>query len=173
MEKLIDDSVEQQEHFKIDSDELAEWALQKIAEYRQESQRYISVCENMMASYKGKIEDENKRLVNKAFYLENELKNYFMTVERKCTKTQQSYRLPTGNLKLKYVAPEIKRDDAKLLEWIEQNRLHEYIVTTQKPNWAEFKKMLVFDNGKAITADGEIIDGIEAIEREPEFKIEL
>ena len=97
------------------------------------------------------------------------------TVKAKETKTQKSYKLPSGTLKVKYQKPEYKRDDAKLTEFLKNNYIS-YVETVYKPKWADFKKATNFitKDGKAIIEDtGEVIDGVEVIEREPTFEVEI
>ena len=48
----------------------------------------------------------------------------------------------------------------------------DYIKTKEEPQWGELKKVTQIAGDKACV-DGEIIDGIEIVERQPEFDIEI
>lgn len=173
LKQMIDEVVEI-EKFIIDTDNKAEWSLLKIKEEREETQKIIKTCESMIEYYKEKIEEEKERLRNKTSFLENQLLNYFMSKERKRTKTQETYKLPSGILKLKYKAPELKRNDDELLKWIKENN-KKYLKVTESVNWSELKKEVIISesHGKVITLDGEVLECIKVIEQQPEFKIEI
>lgn len=72
----------------------------------------------------------------------------------------------------KYPGPEFKRDEIKLLGWIQNNKLDEYVETKITPKWGELKKITTIVNGQVVTEDGEIVEGVEVIEKSPviEFK---
>lgn len=173
--EIIDEIIEektQEEGFVIDSDEKAEWALKKIAEERYEFERYENVCKAMISEYEEKIRQAKEKLSSKTAYFEGQLQAYFQTVSLKKTKTQETYKLPTGTLKLKYRSPEFKRDEEKLLNWLKENEMQDFIKTEEKANWGEFKKEILISNNAALSKDGVIVEGIEVIEREPVFEIE-
>lgn len=170
--KLIDEIIETQEGFVIDSDDKAEWALNKIAEEKAETQRMMNVCDTMILRYQQKKEEYEKKSENKTAYLRNQLQTYFNTVEKKKTKTQETYKLPSGTLKLKYQNPEFIRDEEKLLAWAKANK-PDYIKTKESVNWAELKKELMLSNDKLLTKDGEIVEGVTLEEREPVFEIDI
>lgn len=158
--------------FTIDDDKKAEWALKKIAEEREETQRYIEVCKSMILEYQEKIRKEEENLNKKTSYLEFKLQQYFQSVEHKSTKTQKTYKLPSGTLRLKYQQPEFKRDEEKLINWLKENQLQQFVKTKETPNWVELKKNIKISGNKAVSEDGQIIEGVEVIEKSPVFEIE-
>ena len=83
----------------------------------------------------------------------------------------EKYRLPSGEIVKKYPNPEFRRDNNKLLDWIKANGL-DYVEVKESPKWGELKKITKVMNGQVVTEDGEIVEGVEVIEREPvlEFK---
>ena len=48
-----------------------------------------------------------------------------------------------------------------------------FIKVEEKPNWSELKKTIQVSGASAITEDGLVVDGIEVIERENVFEIEI
>jgi len=61
---VVDDNFdlpEQQETFIIDSDQKAEWALNRIAKNRRECDRFVSVARLEIERLTALISDENKR----------------------------------------------------------------------------------------------------------------
>jgi len=110
------------------------------------------------------------------------------TVKAKETKTQKTYKLPSGTLKVKYQKPEYKRDEDKLTEFLKKNYT-DYVETIYKPKWAEFKKIVSLNRDPIVDEEsGELIDytpyylvdpngkaveGVVVIEREPVFEVQI
>ena len=169
--KIIDEITEQ-EGFTIDNDNKAEWALRKISEERAETQRFVNICNTMISEYQFKAQQAQDKLEQKTSFLIAQLEAYFKTVPKHETKTQATYKLPSGTLKLKKQQPEFSKDEEKLLTWIKANG---YIQTKVKEmvDWAEFKKLLKFEGENAIDRNGEIVDGIKVVERPDKFEVEI
>jgi len=169
--QIIEEDV--QEGFKIDNDNLAEWALKIIAEEKAETQRYINVCETWIAEYQQKAQKAQERFETKTLYLKQQLQFYFESVPHKATKTQETYKLPSGTLKLKYGTPEFIRDEKNLVKWLKANGYEDKVKVEEKADWAEFKKGVIVQSGKVLTADGEVVEGVTANERPNIFEVEL
>ena len=159
------------EIFKIDNDTKAEWALSKIREQEAEYNRLADICKAQIDFYKLKLEEYQKDLDSNTKYFKIQLEQYFNTVEHKKTKTAESYKLPSGTLKLKY-KENIKKDEEKLLEWLTRAGKEEYIKTVKSASWGSFKKTLERVNGKYVTEDGEVVEGVEVECKGSEFIIE-
>ena len=170
--EMLDEAIEQSE-FKIDTDQKAEWALNIIREEQAEAQRLINVCNSQILYYQSEIRKVQDKLENKTGNLKAMLFDYFQTVPRKATKTQETYSLPSGKLKLKYPQPEYKRDDSKLVEWLENSGKTDYIKIKKSPDWAALKKAITVVGDKVADENGEIVEGVKVVEREPEFTVEL
>jgi Fe2+ transport system protein B len=170
--EMIDEQFE--EGFKIDNDNLAEWAICKISEDKAEFQRLINVCETKVLEYQEKIRKYREQLERKTSGLKGALMQYFETVPHKTTKTQETYKLPSGTLKLKYGTPEFIKDEKKLAEWLKSNGLKDYYEEKTVPKWGEFKKDpdVVISDGKVLFA-GEIVDGVTAQDRPDSFEVEI
>jgi hypothetical protein len=163
----------EQEGWKIDNDDKAEWALTRIQEEENDSKRFVDDCQKRIDIYQKKIEKEQERLNYSTGNLKAQLMEYFATVPHKKTKTQETYRLPSGNLKLKYGKTQYRHDDKALLKFLQDRDMTDYIKTTQAPKWGDIRKTLVPAGDKAVNQDGEIVDGV-TVEREPEeFKVEV
>jgi hypothetical protein len=173
VEEIMEEQCGATEAFTVDNDEKASWALEKVAIERAESQRYINTCESMILAYQEKIRQERERLGQKTGYFEGQLQQYFNSADKKETKTQATYRLPTGTLKMKF-KKKIEKDDDELFYYLSDNGLCEYYeyVEETKIKWAEFKKTLKFVDGKAVTSDGEVLDFITETTEE-EFVLEV
>jgi phage host-nuclease inhibitor protein Gam len=154
------------EDFVIDSDAKAEWALKKIKEARDDRDRWVEW-------YKAQIEKITEQTDFSTMNLERMLAEYFATVPHKKTKTQESYTIPGGKLILKTQNPEYKRDDKTVIDWLKQNKGEKFIKVKEELAWAELKNATAVFEDHIVTEDGEIIPGIEVIEREAKFVVEV
>ena len=180
--KIIDDAIADLEFeqpncepFKIDNDQKAEWALAKIREEQAEAQRIMNVCRSMIMHYEQQLKKAEEDLEKKTAYLKSQLEQYFDSVEKRRTKTQEVYKLPSGTLKRKYPGPQFVRDDEALLKWIKANKInaHLYIRVKETPDWANFKKTVKVAGNKVVDENGEVVEGIAVVERPPVFEVEV
>lgn len=177
LEEMIDeiiDEMEVEEKWEIKSDEEAEWWIEKKAENLAEVRRFKISLENKIDLLKEKLEkvtnEEKNILMNRDFYLQK----YFETIDekqKKKTKTQEKYRLPSLELVKKLPKQNFVRDDEVLAEWLEKNNMNELVEVKKKAKWAELKKLTEVVGTNVVTADGEIVEGIEVEESPAEFKV--
>lgn len=159
------------EEFVIDDDFKAEWALKKIIDERKEKERLISLVNVQREQLDMQEEEIEKRYDSKTKFLISKLHEYFMTVEHKKTKTQETYQLLSGKLVMKIPQKKTKTDDEKLVEWCKSNA-PEYVKTTYKVDWSNLKKNIsITDDSVVMNDTGEIIDGVSVEETECTFDI--
>jgi len=178
---MIDEAIENLEFeqpgcepFRIDNDEKAEWALSKIREEQAETNRIINVCKSMILHYEEQMKKAEEDLERKTAYLKGQLEQYFDRVEKRRTKTQEVYKLPSGTLRRKYPGPQFKRDDEKLVKWLKERQMNEYIKVKESPDWSNLKKALKLTKGNVLVDEnGEIVDGVLVVERPPTFEVEV
>lgn len=161
------------EPFKIDNDQKAEWALAKIREEQAEAMRIINVCKSIIMHYEEQMKKAEEDFEKKTAYLKSQLEQYFEMVEKRRTKTQEVYKLPSGTLRRKYPKPKYEKDDEKLVKWLKDRGLNDYIKVEEKPKWAEFKKAIKTVKGKVVDENGEVVEGITVVERPPTFEVEV
>lgn len=142
MEDIMDkyEIQHQEESWKITNDQECEWSLLRLKEDKAEMDRFIDTCEKQIKFYQEKIKLAKEQHDNRTGFLKSKLLEYFMTVPHKATKTQETYSLPSGKLKLKYPKPDYVRDEEKLVEWLKKMGHTEYVKTVETPVWGEFKK---------------------------------
>jgi hypothetical protein len=171
--KIIDE-MQDGTSFVIDSDSKAEWAIKKLQEETAETQRMINVCDTFISEYQFKKQKELEHLETRTFFLKQQLREYFERVPHKVTKTQETYTLPSGKLKLKIKEPEFIRDEKVLGKWLETNNYLNYYEIVIKPKWAELKKCVEISGDKVVDAEsGLLIEGVIVKQRENEFEIEF
>lgn len=170
MNEYIENEINE-ETFTIADDSTAEWALKKILEAKAEKERLINLVKVETARLQAQQEQIEKRYTNSTSYLMSKLYEYFNTVNRKKTKTQETYQLLSGKLVFKTPKPEANRNEEDLLEWC-KNNAPEYVNTKESVAWGELKKNLVFNGDKAIfEATGEVVNGISVAESAGSFDV--
>lgn len=154
------------EGFVIDTDAKAEWALKKIKEARADRDTWV-------AWYKQKIQEITEQTDFDTMNLERMLADYFASVPHKKTKTQESYKLPGGKLVLKTQNPEYKRDDSKVIEWLKSSGMPQYVKVKEELDWSALKDATAVFEGHIVTEDGDVIPGIEVVNRDAKFVVEV
>ena len=176
MEQLLEiiDNEIQQEGFAINNDEQAEWALLKLQQHKADLERMKILCNNMISKYQESLKNAEIKHEQDTSFLKSQLQQYFETIKPKETKTQAVYKLPSGTLKKKFGTIEYIRDDEKLLEWVKKGHWPgQYIKIKESVDWAELKKTVTVSGLNIITADGEIVEGVTAVEKPDKFEIEF
>ena len=153
--------------FTVDNDQKAGWAARKIREARQDTQKWTEYYERQLSAIRRANEDTES-------YFAALLADYFDTVPHKATKTQESYSLPSCKLVLKAQQPEFNRDEAVLCDYLDKKGRDDLVKITRRADWAALKKTLkVMEDGTCVDADGEVVEGVQAFSRQPEFKVEM
>ena len=168
---------EDEEKWEIKSDEEADWWIEIHEEKLAEIRRLKMQLENKIAFYKEKLDKvlkEEEYIIEKR---DGKLAEYFESLDEKNMKkttTMLKYRLPSGELVKKFRAPEFKRDNDKLTLWLENNGMKEYIEVKKQAKWGELKKKTkVIGNAVILEDTGEIVEGVEVVERAPEFQVKI
>ena len=167
---------EERESWEIKDDLSADWAIEKIGETNAEYNRFEMVAKAKIQQIQEVLKKEQEKRDREVSFFESKLREYFETVQAKETKTQKTYKLPSGTLKMKKSSMTFKYDKKKLLEKAEQLQMNDYIKTKKEFDWAKFKKNLVIQGNNIVDKEsGEIIDleGLGVTEKPAEFKVEV
>jgi enolase len=162
----------------VTNDVEAERMIKKIQEETAETQRMVNVCDTFISEYQFKKSQEYEALEKKVFFYKQALQLYFEQVPHKKTKTQETYQLPSGKLKLKVKEPEYIRDADTLSEHLAFNDMKKYFETKSIAKWAEIKKdigtkFIVKGDELVETETGIIVEGVKVVARPDEFEIEI
>lgn len=128
--------------FVIDSDQKADWALQKLANEKAEYERIEKLAKLQIESIKEKLDKSKKTYDSSKKFFTDRLQEYFDTVDHKKTKTQESYKLLSGSLVKKFSKQKINHDDKALLNYLKSKELNEFIKVEESVKWSELKKTL-------------------------------
>ena len=162
---------EPDERYRIKSDAEADRWVEKIREARADRDRLVNACNERIAEFEARAKAAEEDCEKETGFALGLLYEYFGSVDRKHSKTQESYSLPSGKLVYKKptIAPRI--DDERLLEWARASA-PEYITTVQKAKWSDLKKALVLQDDHYIFSEtGEVVDGLTPEEKEGGFDI--
>lgn len=151
---------EQKQTWKIENDNTADWALDKIKETREELQRFEKAALEKIDMIKMKLDTERAKAENEISFFESKLIEYMQSgIKLKETKTQESYNLPGGKLVRKLDKQDFKVDKDKMLKYVADNELYELIKVKEEFDWASFKKDLKIIDDKIVnTQTGEILE---------------
>jgi hypothetical protein len=165
----IDTDLEQQSQKSvIDDDNKADWAVRKIIKLQQKTADAKKLAAEQIAKIKewqSGIEADNDSSIE--FFL-GLLRPY---AEQQLDGKKKTVKLPSGNISFHsrdpvfFIAEEkVDGKSKKLTDQIEK-LAPQFIITEKSTNWTEFKNTLtVTKTGQVISADGEILDFLTAIE---------
>lgn len=165
--------LEGDDRWRIETDSQAEWVIRKIKEEKDEAERIINTCKEMIKYYEEEIKKTQESLDKTVKHFTVLLEEYFEKVPKKRTKTQESYKLPSATLVRRYPKPKPEVDKEKLVSWLKERGLQDYIEVEEKPKWGEFKKIVNFAGDKVVDENGEVVEGVTLVSREPEFQVKL
>ena len=151
--------------YSIKDDRGAEYALKRIRETQAEVDKFREY-------YDLQIQKMQERADGiRGFYL-GHLYKYFQSVPHKSTKTQESYELPSAKLVWKQQNPEYVRDDEKVITWLKNVEETGFIKVKESLDWAELKKKSHVSDGVCVLNEtGEVIPGIDVVERDAKFDV--
>ena len=175
MSELIKEQ-ETRERFTVDNDMKAEWCISKIRNIRKAQCKETEELQRQMKFYQDQIEMITKQADDDAAFFESMLRGYFTSRMddgfTKATKTQITYKLPSGVLKLKHPQPTYERNEEEIIGWLKQNG-GQFIKVKESLDWAELKKTVTVNGESVVNADGEVIPGVKVIESEDVFEVEV
>ena len=158
--------------FTIDSDKKADWAIGKIKEEQENTNRLRQIAMSKIAELQNKIKELDERTERRTGNLKAMLMDYMQTVKpTKQTKTQTQYELLSGKLVWKKQQPLYDRDESALLAWAETTA-PELVKVKKEVSWADLKKQADV-SGDKLLLDGEIIPGVTVVEREDVFEVQV
>ena len=166
MSEYLEETTEESQHFTINSDQEAEWAIQQIKNAEAEKAKWKEFYDSR---YKAVCESCDLTIQN----MTSVLQTYFGKVPHKQTATQENYTLPSGKLVFKKQEPEYERNDEEVIGWLKSHKATNFIKTAESVDWASLKKTLTVVGETVADENGEIITGIKATERPDIFKVEI
>ena len=151
------------ESWQITNDLAADWTLDKIRDSQAELTRFEMVVRAKIEQLQLALQKKQGQAAMDEGFFRFKLREYFNTVKCKETKTQRSYDLPSGKLKLKSKLPEYKQDKEQLLAWAQITNPH-FVKTKEEASWEDIKGSIEIIQDVFIeTNTGEIMLGVEEL----------
>lgn len=176
LEAFLDELQEpvEQTHFTIENEGQADWALRKISQSQKRMLELQEVADEEIHKIKkwllGELAKEDKSVE----FFTNLLSIYHLKLYEQDPKQYKSLRLPNGVIKRIKVQPIFERDEDKLLEWLEERGMENFIERKAKPRWGELKKQVSVSGNNCIVPDtGELVEGVIVVPQEDKFKVEV
>lgn len=158
-EEFWDEEKEEgKQEFEIVSDMLAEWAIKKIKQEENEHDRLVAIAKAEIEELNRQIELLDKARDSRNNYLKSKLYEYFNTVAHKETKTQETYKLLSGSLVFKKPSQKMVPDKDKLLAYVKEHNMPEFVKVKEEVDWANYKKECEILDGKVVNFEtGELL----------------
>jgi len=154
-----------EEHFVIEDDQQAEWAMEQIRNAQEEKAKWKAFYEDRYQKVEATCD---LTIAN----MESMLQSYFEKVPHKVTKTQENYALPSGKLVFKKQEPEYHREDSEVIDWLKKNGGEKFVKTKETLDWTALKKTITVVGDAVADEDGQIMP-ITVVERPDIFKVEM
>lgn len=156
--------------FVVDNLDKAEWAVRKIASYEAAKREARDLADKRFGQIEEWLDSEIATSDKQIEYL-SELVRPFAEARLNGAK-KRSLKLPCGTIGFRKAQPKFDFDNDKLLPWAKENA-PEQVETKESVKWGELKKTLAFEQGKAITKDGEIVPGVMVAEQPDSFYVKV
>jgi len=177
--KVVEDNKSDKSGFVVDGDSKASWCMRKIKHMKEKKRENKDLADEQIAEIRKEIaeveswlESENGKLDDNISFMENKLEHYARQLKEDDPELK-THKLPFGSLMFRAQRPKWEYDDDKLLEFSEIN-LSEVVKVEKKVDKRELKKRLnVVDDRAIVKETGQIVDGINIVNRPEEFKVDI
>ena len=161
------------QQFSLTNDQMANWALRKVAKIRAEFLADAAMAETELQRISTWLTERQKKAQRSEEFFTSLLTVYFAPLHEADPKVK-TFSLPAGKVQFRAQQPSFTRDDVTLVYWLKEHDLADYVKVVESPEWGELKKVLVVANGKAALKDtGEILDGVTVEERAEIVRVEV
>lgn len=162
------------QRFRIQDDNQADWALRKIARARQDMKEAEETAAMEIEKINRWLDGQRDESLRTELFFTVLLQEYyeprFMTNPDKKT-----YKLPSGKVQRRTQQPLFDRDNEALLAWLKQRGMTDYVEVKETPKWGELKQQVQVVGEHVVIKDGplkgEIVDGVEVVHRPPTFRV--
>jgi len=165
--------------FVVDNDRRAVWCLRKIKHLKQKQQKNEKLAEAEIEDIQKEIDEvqkwldeENDNLQNSIDFFESILYSYALEL-RKEDPELKTHKLPFGQLQFRSKRPKWNYDNAKLLDFITSN-YRELVKVKESVDKRKLKQVTEVVGDKVVLKEtGEIVEGVEVVERDEEFQVKV
>lgn len=158
----IDDITEEtKKSFVITNANMANWAIKTIKHELEQCQTFVDVADFEIGQLKQQKQNILDKYESNTAFLRNALGDFMKISPCKTSKTQQKLVLPSGDVIMKFEKVDFDVEKDKLVNFLEQNNLEDFVKVEKSPMWGDFKKRLsIIDENVVDTETGEIMECI-------------
>jgi len=165
------------EGFVVDDDNKATWCLRKIRHFKSKQDKNKELAEEQISEIEKEIreveewlEAENSKLENSIEFMKSKLYSYAQQL-REENPDLKTHKLPFGQLQFRTQRPKWNYDNDKLLDFAKKN-YQELIKVKKSVDKRKLKSQAIIVDGRVIIEKtGEVIEGVEVVERGEKFKV--
>lgn len=162
---------EQKERFKVEDLQSADWCLRKIRAGEQKKKEMQEFANAEIERIQMWLKNETAKIDDSQEFFKGLLSEYLY--EQRKVDPKFKISTPNGTVSTRKKQPKWAYDEAKLLEFLKQNGKYQYIRIKEEINKAELKKNVKAVNGKVVTEEGEIVEGITVTEQGEELVVRV
>jgi phage host-nuclease inhibitor protein Gam len=151
---------ETKQRFKVEDKEQLNWALRKLSAIDSEKKEINKVADAEMDRILQWQQKEVEVIDNRKAFFEGLVMEYAMN-ERTKDPEFKSVSSPYGKVTFKKQQPKWNYDEKKLIAFLNQNELYDFVRVKEEPNKVEIKKQFKFtEDGRVFDMDGQEVEGI-------------
>ncbi|MCT4593145.1 MAG: host-nuclease inhibitor Gam family protein [Anaeromicrobium sp.] len=154
---------EMREGFRVEDKGQVEWCLRKVQALQAEIKDNNTLADQEIMRINKWREDENKKAEDSINFFKGLLEEYMRSVNAEDEKVR-SMKLPHGIIRLKKQQPEFKFHEEKTIAWLKEN-YPDKIKIVEKFSKTDVKKI--------VKDTGEVFDGLEIVQRDYKFEMEV
>ena len=160
---------EERERFRLTDENMANWAIRKIAKARREFAEAEQQAERETERINAWLDGKRKAKERDEEFFTGLLTAYYLP-QHLDDPERKTFKLPAGAFQVRQQQPEFQRDDVELVKWLESHVMPDYLEVVKKPKWGELKKLIETKGGVATVA-GEVVGGIMVVPRGLKFTV--
>lgn len=144
--------------------------INKLRQQKEEINKFVDQeVERQLKLYQEYREDRIRPLDNQIAYYEEALRTF--TLNEYAENNKKTIKLPNGTLTIKKQQPKYIYDDKQVLEFLQQNKLNDYIRTKTEVNKKDLKKNATVNNNNELIIDNKIVPGVVVVPQEDKFEV--
>lgn len=144
--------------------------INKLKQQKEEINKFVDQeVERQLKLYQEYREDRIRPLDNQIAYYEEALKTF--ALNEYAENNKKTIKLPNGTLSIKRQQPKYIYDDDQVLEFLQQNKLNDYIRTKAEVNKKDLKKNATINNNNELIIDGKVVPGVVVVPQEDKFEV--
>jgi hypothetical protein len=163
----------EQDRFKVDTDEKANWSLRKIKQFQDQKEANNKLAVDEIEKIEAWNKSENEKAQQSIDYFQG-LLAYYAQSKRDQDPKFKKLELPNGKIKFTKQQPKYNYNDDLLLDYLKKAERSDLIKVKESPDKATVKKLFTIQGDQLIdTETGEFVEGVSIEHRNDAFKVEV